>query len=408
MMMSIKKMSSAIKSTEIVKQTTGIYEEAVRLRRMIHENPELGFEEHKTAEIIANYLKELGIEVTSGVAKTGVVGILRGDKEGPVLALRADIDALPIQEKTDVSYKSKNPGVMHACGHDMHTAMLLSAANVLSQNKHHIAGTIKFIFQPAEEMKGGGIMMVEEGVLSNPPVDHAFAFHVWPELATGTYGFRNGAIMASMDSFDVVLKGKQGHGAAPHQGVDAIVGAAHVVTALQTIVSRETDPVDSVVITIGTIEAGDGYNIIPEKASFKGTVRTLNANTRKEVAASIQRIIEGVASALKLEVEINYNFTVGYPVTMNDPKFNEHVAAIATDLFGENSVQWLSKPSMASEDFAFYLEKVPGTFVFLGVGENPEDPMKLHSDVFLPDEKAMIQGISLIVGLAMNTTEKIQ
>lgn len=407
--MNVRKTSNSLKSTDIVEQTVGIYEEAVRIRRMIHENPELGFEEHKTAEIIANYLQELGIEVTIGVAKTGVVGILHGEKEGPVLAFRADIDALPIQENTDVSYKSKNPGVMHACGHDMHTAMLLAAAKVLSQNKQHISGTIKFIFQPAEEMKGGGIRMVEEGVLSNPTVDHIFAFHVWPELATGKYGFRNGAIMASMDTFDVVLKGKQGHGAAPHQGVDAIVGAAHVVTALQTIVSRETDPIDSVVLTIGTIEAGDGYNIIPEKATFRGTVRTLNANTRKEVATSIQRIIEGVASALKLEVEISYNnLTVGYPVTMNDPKFNEHVASIATDLFGEDSVQWLNKPSMASEDFAFYLENVPGTFVFLGVGEDPNHPMKLHSDVFLPDEKAMIQGISLIVGLAMNTTEKIK
>lgn len=404
--MNIQKTSNSLKSTDIVEQTVGIYEEAVRLRRMIHENPELGFEEYKTAEIITNYLQELGIEVTTGVAKTGVVGILQGEKEGPVLALRADIDALPIQENTDVSYKSKNPGVMHACGHDMHTAMLLSAAKVLSQNKQHISGTVKFIFQPAEEMKGGGIKMVEEGVLKNPAVDHIFAFHVWPEIATGKYGFRNGAIMASMDTFDIVLKGKQGHGAAPHQGVDAIVGAAHVVTALQTIVSRETDPIDSVVLTIGTIEAGDGFNIIPEKARFRGTVRTLNANTRKEVATSIQRIIEGVASALKLEVEINYNETVGYPVTMNDPKFNEHAATVATDLFGEDSVQWLSKPSMASEDFAFYLEQVSGTFVFLGVGENPEDPMKLHSDVFLPDEKAMIQGISLIVGLVINTTEK--
>lgn len=406
--MSISRLSRSLTSSEIVEKASGIYEEAVRVRRRIHENPELGFEEHKTAEMIADYLKGLGMEVTTGVAKTGVVGLLHGEKEGPVLALRADIDALPILEKTDVTFKSKKPGVMHACGHDMHTAMLLSAANILSQNKQHISGTIKFIFQPAEEMLGGGGMMVDEGVLSNPPVDHAFAFHVWPELATGTYGFRNGAIMASMDSFDVVLKGKQGHGAAPHQGVDAIVGAAHVVTALQTIVSRETDPVDSVVLTIGTIEAGDGYNIIPDKASFRGTVRTLNANTRKEVAASIQRIIEGVASALKLEVEINFNFSVGYPVTVNNSTFNEHAAAIATDLFGEDSVQWLSKPSMASEDFAFYLEKVPGTFVFLGVAEDPENPMKLHSDVFLPDEKAMIQGISLIVGLALRTTEKIQ
>ncbi|MBA9026109.1 M20 metallopeptidase family protein [Peribacillus huizhouensis] len=406
--MNVQKITKTITSAEIVEKTVGIYEEAVSLRRKIHEHPELGFEEYKTAELIATYLQELGIEVTTGVAETGVVGILRGELEGPVLALRADIDALPIQEKTTVSYKSKNPGIMHACGHDMHTAMLLSAAKILSENKQYVSGTIKFIFQPAEEMKGGGIMMVEEGVLSNPPVDHAFAFHVWPELPTGVYGFRNGPMMASMDTFDVVLTGKQGHGAAPHQGVDAIVGACHVVTALQTIVSRETDPVDSAVITIGTIEAGDGYNIIPEKARFKGTVRTLNENTRKEVQNSIKRIIEGVAAALKLEVEINYNFTVGYPVTMNDIKFNEHVACIATDLFGENSVQWMSKPSMASEDFAFYLDQVPGTFVFLGVGENPEEPMKLHSDVFLPDEKAMIRGISLIVGLALNTTEKIQ
>lgn len=373
-----------------------VFEEAVRIRRTLHQYPELGYQEEKTSQFIADYLNGLQLEVTTRVAVTGVVAILKGAKEGPVIALRADMDALPIEEKTGVPFASTRPGIMHACGHDMHVSMLLAAAKVLSANREHVTGTIKFIFQPAEEMLGGGKMMVEQGVLKNPDVDYIFGFHVWPELPLGTLGFKKNAIMASMDSFDVTLVGKQGHGAAPHQGIDAITAAAQVVTSLQTIVSRETDPLDPVVITIGTIEAGTGYNIIPERARFKGTVRTIQPDTRITTANAIKRVINGVGEAMRVKPEIDYRFF--YPVTSNDEWFTEQAAALAVQLFGEEQVAWLERPSMASEDFAFYEEAVPGCFAFLGVGGE----YKLHSDYFMPDEEAMRLGIAMFVSIGLN------
>ncbi|MFD1957743.1 M20 family metallopeptidase [Paenibacillus thailandensis] len=373
-----------------------VFEEAADIRRKLHRHPELGYQEVKTSQFIMEYLTGLGLEVKKGVAVTGVIAILNGGKEGPVIALRADMDALPIEEKTGAPFASQHPGVMHACGHDMHMSMLLAAAKALSSNREHVTGTIKFIFQPAEEMLGGGKRMVEEGALKNPDVDYIFGFHVWPELPLGTIGFKAGAIMASMDSFDVTLVGKQGHGAAPHQGIDAIAAAAQIVTALQTIVSRETDPLDPIVITIGTIEAGTAYNIIPERARLKGTVRTIRPETRQAAAEAVERVIRGVGEAMRVKPEIDYRFF--YPVTANDERFTGQAASIAEHLFGLERVVWLERPSMASEDFAFYGEKVPGCFAFLGVGGEH----KLHSERFLPDERAMRQGIAMFIALGLN------
>ena len=395
---------TSLTSKEIKNLTSLVYPDAVRLRKIFHENPELGFEEYHTSSTIENYLKELGLEVQTGLAKTGVVGILRGSKPGPVIAFRADIDALPIQEETGVSFSSKKQNIMHACGHDMHTAMLLGAAKALSQIKEHISGTIKFIFQPAEEMLAGGKYMVAEGALKNPDVDFIFGFHVWPDLPIGQFGFKSGPLMASMDSFEVTLKGKSGHGAAPHQGIDAIVGGSQVINGIQSIISRETDPLDSVVITIGSLEAGNGFNIIPEKATFKGTVRTINKDTRQKVSEDFKRIIEGMSSALRLNPEIKYTF--GYPITNNTKEYVDYAKQLVESLMDKNVVVDLENPSMASEDFSYYLEQVPGAFIFLGVKDDDGGAYKLHHEKFLPDESAMKGGISLYIALATNPYKK--
>ncbi|WP_235714672.1 M20 metallopeptidase family protein [Neobacillus dielmonensis] len=379
--------------------TLSVYEDVVKLRRLFHENPELGFEEYHTSSVIEKYLTDLGLDVITGVAKTGVVGILHGQKQGPVIAFRADMDALPIQEETGAAFSSKKQNVMHACGHDIHTAMLLGAAKALSQIKEQIPGTIKFIFQPAEEMLAGGKHMVQDDVLKNPEVDAIYGFHVWPDLPLGQIGFKSGPLMASMDSFEVTLKGKSGHGAAPHQGVDAIVGGSHIITGLQSIISRETDPVDSVVLTIGTLTAGSGFNIIPEKATFKGTIRTIKDETRQRVAKDFTRIIDGMGAALRLEADIHYQF--GYPVTNNAKEQVNHASQLAEKLFGERAIVQLENPSMASEDFSFYLEQVPGAFIFLGVQDDQGGAYKLHNEKFLPDERVMKYGISLYIALAL-------
>ncbi|WP_251554239.1 M20 metallopeptidase family protein [Neobacillus muris] len=379
--------------------TLSVYEDAVKLRRLFHENPELGFEEHHTSSVVEKYLRGLGLEIITGIAKTGVVGILRGQKNGPVIAFRADMDALPIQEETGAAFSSKNPNVMHACGHDIHTAMLLGAAKALSQVKDQIAGTIKFIFQPAEEMLAGGKHMVQDGVLQNPDVNYIYGFHVWPDLPLGQIGFKSGPLMASMDSFEVTLKGKSGHGAAPQQGIDAIVGGSHIITGLQSIISRETDPVDSVVLTIGTLSAGSGFNIIPEKAVLNGTIRTIKDDTRQRVAKDFTRIIEGMGAALRLDPDIHYQF--GYPVTNNTKEHVDHASQLAESLFGEEAIVQLENPSMASEDFSFYLEHIPGAFLFLGVQDQAGGAYKLHNEKFLPDECVMKYGISLYIALAV-------
>lgn len=392
-------MNQTILSSDLIQQwIEDEFDEIVELRKTLHKYPEIGFDLHKTSQIVKNFLNNCGIEVQSGYAKTGVVGILKGGKEGPVIGLRADMDALPIKECTGVDFASQHEQAMHACGHDMHMAMLLGAAKILSKYKDHIAGTIKFIFQPAEEMLAGAKYMIQDGALTNPNVDYIYGFHVWPDLPIGKIGFKSGPLMASMDTFEVALTGQAGHGAAPHQGIDAIVGSANIIASLQSVISREIDPVDSAVITIGKLEAGNAFNIIPEKAVFKGTVRTLSDKTRKGIQKKFLRIIYGMSSALRLEADITYNF--GYPVTNNTKQYVLHAQQLAEALFGSDAVEILEKPSMASEDFAFYLEHVPGAFLFLGVGDDEGGSYKLHHEKFLPNAEAMKFGIALYIALA--------
>lgn len=375
-----------------------------RIRRQIHQNPELAFEEHQTSTLIQQELASFGIEVQTGFAGTGVVGILRGDLEGSVIGLRADMDALPICEKTGVAFQSQKPNLMHACGHDTHVAMLLTTAKILSEQRKDLHGTVKFIFQPAEEMLAGGKQLIADGALENPQIDCIYGFHVWPDLPVGTVGLRHNALMASMDSFEITLKGVSGHGAAPHQGIDAMLGGAYLITALQSIVSRETDPLDSVVVSIGALTAGTGSNIIAETAVLKGNIRTINPQTRKNVLASFERIVQHTASAFRLQHEIRY--LADYPVTYNHNQHVDFMANLISTQFGDNAVTMLEKPSMASEDFAYYLEKVAGTFMYLGVNDGAGGSFKLHHEQFLPDEKALFNGVSVYLALVDNA-EKI-
>ncbi|CAA9410442.1 MAG: Peptidase M20D, amidohydrolase [uncultured Rubrobacteraceae bacterium] len=365
------------------------------LRRDIHREPELGFDTEKTAQKVLDALDGLPVEIQTGVAQNGIVATLRGEGEGPVIGLRADMDALPITEETDLPFVSRVEGKMHACGHDGHTSMLVGAAHALSGMRDRLKGTVKFIFQPAEEGGGGGRVMVEEGVADD--LDSIFALHLWPGLPFGTAATKAGPIMAAADAFEIEVKGLGGHGAMPHLSADAVVIAAHVLTALQTVVSREVDPVEPAVLTVGEIGAGTAFNIIPERARLGGTVRTLNEDLRKRMPERIEAVARGVARGMRADAHLDYTFS--YPVTRNDADAAGHALTVAEGLFGREAVQELANPSMGGEDFAYFLEKVPGAFVWLGVGEKVSG---LHTPQFVFDEGILPGGSALLTALALN------
>lgn len=373
-------------------------ERILALRREIHREPELGFDTEKTAEKVLAAIDGLPLEVETGVAENGIVATLRGAGDGPTVALRADMDALPIYEETGLPFASETEGKMHACGHDGHTSMLVGAAHALSQDHLHgrLNGTVKFVFQPAEEGGGGGRVMVDEGVAEG--VDSIFALHLWPGLPFGTVATKAGPIMAAADGFEMEIKGTGGHGAMPHLAADAIVIAAQVVTALQTLVSREVDPVEPAVFTVGEIGAGTAFNIIPEKARIGGTVRTLNADLRRRMPERIEAVARGVAGGMRGDAELDYHFS--YPVAVNDAGAAQRALGVAADLFGEDAVLELPNPSMGGEDFAFFLEKVPGAFVWLGVGEEVSG---LHTPRFAFDEEILARGSALLAALALES-----
>ncbi|CAN5865222.1 M20 aminoacylase family protein [soil metagenome] len=370
-------------------------EKIVALRRDIHREPELGFDTEKTAGKVLAAIEGLPLDVETGVAQNGIVAMLRGEGEGPTVALRADMDALPIQEETGLPFASETEGRMHACGHDGHTSMLVGAAHTLSGMRDRLSGTVKFVFQPAEEGGGGGKVMVDEGVADD--VSSIFALHLWPGLPFGKVATKAGPIMAAADAFEMEIKATGGHGAMPHLASDAIVIAAQVVTALQTIVSREVDPVEPAVLTVGEIGAGTAFNIIPEKARLGGTVRTLNADLRKRMPERMEELARGVAKGMRGDANLDYTFS--YPVTVNDEGAAGHVLSVAEELFGDESVLELPNPSMGAEDFAYFLEKLPGAFIWLGVGE---DVSGLHTSRLAFDEEILPRGSALLAALALS------
>ncbi|BBL80296.1 peptidase M20 [Rubrobacter xylanophilus] len=368
-------------------------ERIVALRREIHREPELGFETAKTAAKVLAALEGLPLEVETGVAQNGVVATLRGAEEGPVVGLRADMDALPIREETGLPFASEVEGRMHACGHDGHTSMLVGAAHVLSGMRERLAGEVRFLFQPAEEGGGGGRVMVEEGALEG--VDWVYALHLWPGLPFGVASTAGGPTMAAADAFEITVRGRGGHGAMPHLTADAVVAAAHVVTALQTLVSREADPTEPAVLTVGQIEAGSAFNIIPESARLTGTVRTVDEGLRRRMPRRIEELAGGVARGMRTDASLEYTFS--YPVTRNDPEAADFALEVASELFGKEAAVEASRPSMAAEDFAFMLEAVPGAYIWLGVGDVPG----LHTPRFSFDERVLPRGAALLAALAL-------
>jgi amidohydrolase len=385
------------KYEDILKRAEGLKQKMIDLRRDFHQYPELGLKEFNTTKKVEGFLKALGLETKIFVNGTGVRGYLKGSKPGKTLALRADMDALPIQEETDLPYQSQNQGVMHACGHDAHTAMLLGAAMILSEKKKELEGNVVFIFQPAEEIGAGAKAMVEEDVLEG--VDRIFGLHVYSILPFGTFGYRPGPLMAAGDFFDVKITGKGGHGGLPHLTVDPIVIAANAISALQMIVSREVDPVESAVISICKMNGGEAYNVIPETATFGGTIRSHHPDLREGLPRRIKEILDGLVSGMRGSYELT--LMSKFPATINDEKMTAFVVNVAEGLLGKDKLQ-LMKPLMGSEDFSFYLQKVPGTFVFLGV-ENKEKGILYpqHHPKFNIDEDILPLGTALHVSVAM-------
>lgn len=394
-----RRSSGLSKEHNILEEVTAIKQEIIDNRRWFHANPELSFQEYQTAAKVIELLRSYGIEeIYEGVATTGVIGIIKGAQKGPCVALRADMDALPVQETATVAYKSKNQGVMHACGHDGHVASLLAAAKLLYASRDKIAGTIKLIFQPAEEGFGGAKVMVKEGVLSStkfgPKVDSIYGIHLWSYCKLGQIGCSEGPIMAASDRFEIEVKGKGGHGAAPQGTVDAIVSSAHLVTSLQTVVSRNKDPLDSGVVTCGTIEGGYGYNIIADKVKITGTSRSFTKDTQEMIKTRMNDICCGVAKTFGGECNLMYKY--GYPPTIN--AYSECVQIVksaGSKIVGESNAG-IPVRTMGAEDFSYFLEAIPGAFIFVGAAL-PGDLRPHHKSVFDFDEDAMLVSASLFI-----------
>jgi amidohydrolase len=379
----------------------------IEARRWFHQHPELSNREEKTGREIARRLREMGYEVTTGVAHTGVVAVLEGAHPGPVVAWRSDIDALPIEEELDLPYRSTNPGVMHACGHDVHTTVGLGAAAVLMKLKDELHGTVKFIFQPAEEgapvgEDGGAVMMISEGVLEDPRPEAIFGLHVMPIAEAGFVGLRPGGLMAAGDRFTLKIHGRMTHGSAPHSGVDAVYVAAQVVNALQAIPSREVDARKSLVVSVGTLNAGNRWNIIADEAVLTGTVRSLDPETWEEIPERFERVVAGICQANRATYELDYARIA--PVVNNDEKLSGFAKASLSNGLGKDKVLEVP-PIMAAEDFAYFQQQVPGVYFFLGVANAAEGWTDyVHTPTFRPDEAAIVTGVTAAASLLADFT----
>jgi amidohydrolase len=403
-------------STRVDVATTAVMPKVVAWRRDVHQHPELGNRETRTAKLVADHLRALGLEVQTGVAHTGVVGVLRGGKPGPVVALRADMDGLPVTEQVDLPFKStarteyngQQVGVMHACGHDNHVAILMGTAEVLAGMKADLPGTVKFIFQPAEEgppagEEGGAALMIEEGVLNDPAPSAIFGLHVWPG-PVGTISYRSGATMAASDELNIKVKGRQTHGAVPWGGVDPIVVSAQIITALQTVISRQTDITKApAIVTIGEIRGGNRGNIIPDSVMMTGTIRTFDEAIRKDIHERIRRTVELIAQSAGATATVNFG-TGNNPVTYNDPALTARMLPTLERSAGKDKV--MVEPLVTgAEDFSLFQEKIPGVFFFLGVappGTNLTTVARNHSPYFFADEAALPVGVRALTNLTLD------
>lgn len=396
-----------IMAQEIAAIAAEIEPQLIEARRWFHQHPELSNREEGTALEIARRLEAVGYEPRTGVAHHGVVAVLEGALPGPVVAWRSDIDALPIDEEVDVPWRSTNPGVMHACGHDLHTTVGLGAAEILMRIRDRLHGTIVFIFQPAEEgpppgEEGGAAMMIAEGVLTDPAPEAIFGLHVMPTLDAGTVGVRPGGLMAAADRFELTIQGRMTHGSAPHDGVDAVYVGSAVVAALQTIPSREVDARRSLVVSVGTFNAGNRWNIIADEAVLTGTVRTLDNATWHSMPARFERIVKGVCDANRATYSLKYEHIA--PAVENDIELTDFAGkSLVGSLGTENVLE--TPPIMAAEDFAFFQQEIPGVYFFLGVGNEAEGRTDyVHTPTFQPDETAIVTGVTAAASLLADFT----
>lgn len=367
----------------------------VELRRHLHQYPELGFQEILTSQFIAQKLSEWGINHQTNIAKTGILATITGKKPGKVLAIRCDIDALPIQEENEIEYRSKHDNIMHACGHDGHTAIALTTAYYLSRN-NDFSGTVKIIFQPAEEGPGGAKPMIEAGVLKNPDVDAIIGLHLWNNLPLGTVGVRTGALMAAAERFRCIIQGKGGHGAMPHQTVDSILVASHIITALHSIISRNINPIDSAVVTIGKFHAGEAFNVIADQAEIGGTVRYFNPSLGELIPQRIEEIIAGICQSYGAKYEFDYYRF--YPPVINHPEITELVRSAASDVIETPLGIVPECQTMAGEDMSLFLQEVPGCYFFLGSANlNKDLAYPHHHPRFNFDEFALGMGVEIFI-----------
>jgi amidohydrolase len=376
-----------------------LIDDVVLVRRDLHMHPELGFEEHRTSGIVSDRLRALGFEVHEGVGRTGVVGVMRGSRPGRTIMLRADMDALPILEERDHSYRSQADGRMHACGHDGHVAILLGAAALIAQRRSDLPGTLCLVFQPAEEGLGGAREMIEDKLFERFGIERAYGLHLSTKYPTGVFGFREGPMYASSDSIEINVLGVGGHGSAPHDAVDPIYTAAHFITSVQQVVSRQIDPLDPAVVTIGAISAGTTHNVIPRTARLLGTVRTFSDDVRNAMPERIERVLRSCCNASGASYD--YQYLRRYPVTANDAEQTAYARALAQRAVGEDHVVDATM-LMGAEDFSFFAQRVPACFYTLGCNGGAQSSHPHHSSLFDIDEAALPSGVAMMAALAFD------
>jgi amidohydrolase len=383
---------------DFLSEAQALFEYTQTLRRDFHRHPELGFHEVRTAGIVARELNQLGLEVTTGIAETGVVAMIEGSRPGGVALLRFDMDALPIYEQTGAPYASQNPGVMHACGHDGHTAIGLTVARMLHDHRHELAGSVKLAFQPAEEGDGGAERMLAEGILENPHTDIALALHLWNEKPFGWLGIANGPTMAAAEIFQIEVTGRGGHGGIPHLAIDPILACTQIINALQSIVSRNVSPLETAVVSVTSMHAGEAFNVIPAHASLLGTIRTFSPEVRQHVLQRFEQVVKGVGAAMECQVDCQVKSIS--PAVINDSGLAERVRAAAQHVLPDNQID-ASYRTMGAEDMAFIMQRLPGCFFFIG-SANPDKGLNAphHHPHFDFDERALVQAAALMAGAA--------
>jgi amidohydrolase len=374
-------------------------DDVVRIRRDLHMHPELGFEEQRTAAIVAHRLRSLGFDVHERIGRTGVVGVIRGTRPGRTIMLRADMDALPVAEERTHAYKSQFDGRMHACGHDGHVAILLGAAALIADRRDELAGTVCLVFQPAEEGLGGAKVMIEDGLFERFNIERAYGLHLSTKYRTGVLGFREGPMYASSDSIEIDVNGVGGHGSAPQDAVDPVYTAANFITSVQQVVSRQVDPLEPAVVTIGSIHAGTTHNVIPRQCRMLGTVRAFSADVRDAMPGRIERVLKACCDASGASYD--YRYLWRYPVTANDAHQTQYARALATQVVGENMVVDATM-LMGAEDFSFFAQRVPACFYTLGASSSPETSHPHHSSLFDIDETALPNGVAMMATLALD------